>query len=1015
MYEEDEGEQQNTFFSSSVTSLPKVFGSKKKIEEPSPSTSKPSVKNDISNNHNNNNEKKSTITTINTNTVDTKQNVNISLSPISNREYDKLSNSNQSLPSSSINTPDIVDLDDIDSTTTKSVSTTSNTTTISTIKLDIKKENDTISIDNDDDDGDIVIVSDNNNNRNTKSISTTGTSILVKDEKEEKVNFQDEILWNRNSVDTDALDEFLKRRIFDSFKNYHLKPREHQWKTIVQLLKDVIKPQHNKSFRSENRYNYLIQHAAGSGKSLTIAMLVYFLYKIQVNNKFKFDTIVIMNDRTQLDAQLGDIIIKYLVSNGVTNFCRPKSSKQLQHEITLGKTRIIITTMQKFAQLLPSQSSTNRGSKNDEEFAFKYNNVAIITDEAHRSHGKSTTEKLHNFLLGNTKQPGLITYFSFTCTPTTQCLEMFGINQNGNKTPFNTYSMEEALKDKLILDVTSNIIYPYGQQQQQLQSRSGLLLDSDILSQDDYLSQSILDEEYYYYDDDEDVKRSYGSGAIATSGYKHNRLDDDIQDQESIKEKSRFIIRHFIEHKRIMDKGSFRSRAMVICNGRKNLLTFKKEIDAMIAQLPVQEQFDTIAAFSQFAIDGKTITESDGNVNGKYAHYGTDKNRGITKALLDDKYSKIRLILVADKLQTGFDEPSLCLMYVDKKIKGANAVQTLSRLSRIAQEKTTTLIIDFVNNQSEIKKIFQLYRHSTTLRDLQDSSHLTGALATAARDIKEFLSKERNLVTLCRSVVYHESKGNIEKYKSIDFCVESFLDIYHRLLKRGGESIPPLALGFETINTIKETLDQLRLDKARELQKTLDNVKIKIDYFTDEEAKRTEALSEYNVDYDADFAAKLWASEDRFTSSSSSSSSSPKSTVAELTKKLETIQKANNFQSQTQSNIFMPSSGTYTKSTTPSITTTLHDKHLDYNNQNYQTNFTKPIPNISQYVNSNNNNNNNTQKPNNSFKTDNIWAAAGRNSLGKRPINTNPARLTPNIQNQQNKKRSIDNQQESSD
>ncbi|KAF2072170.1 hypothetical protein CYY_006513 [Polysphondylium violaceum] len=690
--------------------------------------------------------------------------------------------------------------------------------------------------------------------------STTATvagaaPIVVEEEfDEEEINW-----YPYNDKSNQELDRFLENRVKKSFK-LPLLPRQHQWKTIVNVLKDVIHPQHIKSFKSENRYNYLIQHAAGSGKSLTIASLVYFLYKLEINNKFKFDTIVIMNDRSQLDAQLGDVVVKFLQSNGITNFCRPKSSKQLQNEISLGRNRIVITTMQKFSQLLPSSSSA-AADKDSEGFSFKYNSVAIISDEAHRSHGKSTTERLHEFLSGNTKQSNQITYFSFTCTPTIQCLEMFGISCGGtNKIPFYTYSMDEALKDNLILDVTKQFqSFKITQKQtQQLQ-----LLHQQMQYQD-------VDNDYY---DPYEYDGHYHNNHHGNSGdeINRNRLlddldyyyddDDTVQDQKQIKAKSIFIINHLLESLKTHDSGSFKSRAMLVCSGRKNLLVFKKTIDTIISQLPISQQFDTVAAFSPFVCEGKNIVESDVSVNGKYAHYGTtDKNRGVIRAINDDKSFKIRLLIVADKLQTGFDEPSLSIMYVDKKIKGANAVQTLCRLSRISPDKNFTNVIDFVNSEKDIKSIFDLYKNSTSLADLQDNAYLTSRFTIASKTISDALLEHRSIESFCRSIMYYESIRS-DKYIQMDGFFDEYLDIYLKSKQRKDLNIKDTyGLTYKRVLKMKEELDKLKNEKLMLLKKSSTlNFKIKLDYFTDDESKSTLEYSQSNVDYDADFALSMWA------------------------------------------------------------------------------------------------------------------------------------------------------------
>ncbi|EFA85126.1 helicase superfamily 1 and 2 domain-containing protein [Heterostelium album PN500] len=431
--------------------------------------------------------------------------------------------------------------------------------------------------------------------------------------------------------------------------------------------------------------------------------------------------------------------------------------------------------------------------------------------------------------------------------------------------------MEDALSDRLILDVlddfkslnlkeTASHNLQHQQQQHYQQQLQQQLLDSYNQSIDSYGGSATGggggsnggmleqynwegdDDDYYYYEDNDNVAE-----------------EEPTQDKSAIQEKSIFILNHFIGMKKKYDTKAFKSRGMIVCSGRKNLLVYKKTIDSIIEKLPLAEQFDTIAAFSPFSIDGKMILESDVNVNGKYAHFGADKNRGIVKALQEDRQTKIRLLIVADKLQTGFDEPSLSMMYIDKKIKGANIVQTLSRLSRISNEKEKTAIVDFVNSESEIKQVFQIYSKSTTLNDLQGEANLISKLQVAAENIKEVYANERNTKSFAKSIQFHQSKGN-KKYIEVENDIEDFLNIYSKLDR--SEIADILAsISYNIVKSVKDALDELREQQLKTIKENTSHytIRVRIDTLTDLETKNTLELSHQNVDYDADFAASLWA------------------------------------------------------------------------------------------------------------------------------------------------------------
>ncbi|KAF2069682.1 hypothetical protein CYY_009004 [Polysphondylium violaceum] len=522
----------------------------------------------------------------------------------------------------------------------------------------------------------------------------------------------------------------------------------------------------NNNANQKNVKNYLIQHAAGSGKSLSIASLVYNLYRLLEDNRLKYDLILVLNDRRHLDTQLGSIISQYLRDNDLTSFCHPSTVAVLEKILNKAKTRVIITTMQKLSSLIDKE-----GNKFD-LISSKYKSIALISDEAHRSHGKSMSRNIHSILTGETRQLGNITYFCFTCTPTPKCLEMFGDTRGNLRVPFHTYSLEKALQDKIVMNVIENY--------------TTVAILTKITNQDKNNDKLLLQEK----------KASY------------HLLKNAQNDKKIIQEKSSYIIKHFIKLREMINTDSFKCRAMLVTSNRKQILLYKTILESIVKTLPKEQRFDIVASFSPFILRKKVKMESDIKINGKYAKYCLKRN-GISEIIRSDRDHKMQLIIVAEKLQTGFDEPSLSIMYVDKPLKGANAVQTIGRLSRVSQDKKACYVVDFINTRRDISDAFGSYWRETCLKGVTRKTVLELKLSR----ILTKLSNIEPLYTgkLQESIDYiladDEKRKKERKYGSITDDITHFVDLCNQLF---WDNNPPMNARF--LEAVKFSVCQKRIN-----------------------------------------------------------------------------------------------------------------------------------------------------------------------------------------------------------
>ncbi|SFZ94445.1 type I restriction enzyme, R subunit [Flaviramulus basaltis] len=436
--------------------------------------------------------------------------------------------------------------------------------------------------------------------------------------------------------------------------------------------------------------NYLIQHSAGSGKSNSIAWLSYRLSSLHnADNERIFGSVIVITDRKVLDSQLQDTIFQFEHKQGVVQKI-DKNSQQLAEALIAGS-NIVITTLQKFPFIL---------EKIGELPTRKY---AVIIDEAHSSQGGEATKKMKEVLSAKSleeasnldydsgldedaedeirksmeargKQDNL-SFFAFTATPKAKTVEVFGSPCiDGTPKPFHLYSMKQAIEEGFILDVLQNYTT--------------------------YKTYYRLSKEI---EDDPKVNKKQASMAIGRflSLHPHN-----------LSQKTQVIIEHFRQV--VSKKIGGKAKAMVVTSSRLHAVRYKEEFDKYIKDKGYTD-IKTIVAFS-----GKVIYDS-------YPEGVTEVQlNGFKEKELPKRFgtSEYQLLLVADKYQTGFDQPLLHTMYVDKKLSGVKCVQTLSRLNRMHAGKEDTFILDFTNDEQDIISSFQPYYELTTIESNTDPNHL---------------------------------------------------------------------------------------------------------------------------------------------------------------------------------------------------------------------------------------------------------------------------------------------------
>ncbi len=535
------------------------------------------------------------------------------------------------------------------------------------------------------------------------------------------------------SVENDKVFDTKLGKVVDKKKELLIFPRFHQLDCIRNLRKTI---------RKEGvGHNYLIQHTTGSGKSYSIGWLSHLLtslYRTNDDTSRMFDTIIVITDRKVLDKQLQNTISQIGVSFGVQGVVNPidLNSTQLREYLEKGKS-IIITTIQKFPKI--SEDISKLTSKT----------FGIVVDEVHSSqsgesskHLKKSLTKgveedfeedeemtdLDDYIREEIRSRGRqkhISFFGFSGTPKNKTLELFGRKDDkGDFVPFHSYTMKQSINEGFTLDVLDN--YTTYQQWFKLNKK---------------------------IEEDKELPRMKVM----------RRLINFVDDRDyTITRKVKIILDQFVNATSKKLEG--RGRGMVVVRSRLHCVKYKMEFDKQIKDLGLS--YGCLVAFSGSVFDTDTQKEyTETTMN------NLPQGVSIPDGFKDPKY---RILIVSNKFQTGYDEPLLHSMFVDKTLRGLQCVQTLSRLNRTTTGKTDTFVLDFVNTTDDILESFQPYYQKTILTGETDPNRLY----TLETDIKKYnLFAKYDIDEFCE-IFYDRNKTKEEYHTVIDRVVQNWAKIY---------------------------------------------------------------------------------------------------------------------------------------------------------------------------------------------------------------------------------------------
>lgn len=549
-------------------------------------------------------------------------------------------------------------------------------------------------------------------------------------------------------------------------------PRYHQWNVVNKLLDAA---------RTEGPgQRYLIQHSAGSGKSNSIAWVAHQLSSLyKADGQKQFHSVIVVTDRTVLDAQLQDTIYQFEHTDGVVGRINNKEGEGSKSEKLAGALEvaqpIIIVTIQTFPFVL-------RAIENS--VSLKERCYAIIADEAHSSQSGSTARQLKEVLMkeageeeeldsddiiaatvASRRASGNLSFFAFTATPKPKTLELFGrlpkpdeVASSTNKPEaFHVYSMRQAIEEGFILDVLKN-----------------------------YTSYKVAYKlALKIAEADEEVESKRAKVKLN----QWVRLHD-----HNIAQKVMLIVEHFKDN--VMGLLGGQAKAMVVTSSRKEAVRYKQCFDKYIADKGYQK-IHAMVAFSGEVEFGEQDPNSAGLTGQKFTETSMNpglKGRDMRKAFDTDDY---QVMIVANKFQTGFDQPKLCAMYVDKKLAGVECVQTLSRLNRTypGKAETGTFVLDFFNDPQDILDAFQPYYQTAELADVSDPNlifTLRDKLRAAGifnwNEVEQFcaaffMKNKSNaaIANICKPAVQRWQ----QRYKSAVDAFKQAKDMFERTKKTG--------------------------------------------------------------------------------------------------------------------------------------------------------------------------------------------------------------------------------------
>ena len=541
--------------------------------------------------------------------------------------------------------------------------------------------------------------------------------------------FDTEYLW-LDVMTKDSILQLIESFIFFEIDKKNPKkktlifPRYHQRRAVSRLLEDM-RSNHTES-------NYLIQHSAGSGKTNTIAWLAHSLVSLhdEENNNI-VDTVLIVTDRIVVDRQLQDAVKQIDHKNGVVKVMGDRETSSDLADAIAGNTKIIATTIHKFAQINQSDWMTVGNTANKK--------FAILIDEAHSSTTGSYMSSVSQVLtetdtedrtidevqevtvadaieqeIARTGKQANVSIIAFTATPKATTLQLFGTTQpDGSKAPFDVYSMKQAIEEGFILDVLNN-----------------------------YTTYKTYYRLNKAVEEDPELKTTIAKRKIA----KFVELSD-----VNIDQKIEIIMDHFISHDIMAELGG-QGKAMIVTSGREAAVKYQLAFKKYFKEHSITS-IGTMIAFS-------------GKVNYLGSEYSESAMNGFKEDDLKDNFNTddYQILIVANKYQTGFNQPKLVAMYVDKKLRNVAAVQTLSRLNRIFRGyNKKTFILDFKNTYDDIRAAFASYYRETILADTITPSDILDL----DRKIEEYSILDNSVVHEFNQFLYQEKRSSREKQKMV--------------------------------------------------------------------------------------------------------------------------------------------------------------------------------------------------------------------------------------------------------
>ncbi len=569
-------------------------------------------------------------------------------------------------------------------------------------------------------------------------------------------------VWQRDSL-LDILGRFIHlqeeekkihtdKGIKTITKEVMIFPRYHQLDAVRSLI------DHSK--RAGSGHNYLVQHSAGSGKSNSIAWLAHRLSSLHdENDQLIFNSVIVITDRIVLDQQLQKTVYQFDHKAGVVQKI-DEDTKQLVRALA-NDTPIIISTIHKFSFVTEAMEKLNQENATIDgiEIATKGKRFAVIVDEAHSSQSGETAMEVKSVLnkdgvaeaaakymaeneldadeedtviremLKRGKQPN-ISFFAFTATPKYKTKHIFNEPGPGGQVPFHEYTMKQAIEERFIMDVLKNYT-TYQTYYRIVQST----------------------------EEDPQVKRKKAARALARFLTLH---------PHNIRQKTEVMVEHF--RSSVMHKIGGRAKAMVVTESRIHAVRYKQSFDDYIKEKGYKG-IKSLVAFSG--------TVEDPDAPGKsYTEVGM--NDGIKEKELPGKFDtdEYRVLLVAEKYQTGFDQPYLHTMYVDKRLSGIQAVQTLSRLNRTCAGKEDTFVLDFRNKTEDIYESFKPFYEFTPVDDLIEAKHLYRLQTQIDEEGIIFAGEIDEFCKVYFQPKREESRSDQGKlYKIIDKAVDRFKEL----------------------------------------------------------------------------------------------------------------------------------------------------------------------------------------------------------------------------------------------